>query len=84
MPKRQEKPYSARVATMSNKKLVETMAKLLIEGSIGGSSPELDACIHEDKTSRGDTCYKQAVVRFNTHFGYREVAPNTLDCREIA
>ena len=69
---------------MSNKKLVDEIARLLIEGSVGGSSPELDACINEDKTSRGDTCYAQAVQRFNAHFGYREVGPNALDCRDVA
>ena len=84
MPKRQEKPYSARVAVMSNKKLVEEMAKLLIEGSIGGTSPKLDACINEDNTSRGGTCYRQAVKKFNAYHGYREVGPNTLDCREAS
>lgn len=66
---------------MSNKKLVDEIARLLIEGSVGGSSPELDACIHEDDTSRGSTCYKAAVKKFNAAKGYREVAPNTLDCR---
>lgn len=67
---------------MSNTELVAEIARVLVNTEIGEQSPELEACIHEDNTSRGGTCYKQAVKQYNAHMGYREVGPNALDNRK--
>lgn len=83
MPKRQEKPYAARIAALTKPKLIIEIGKLISSGVAGEDIDErLRICVAEDE-KRGGTCYDKAIAQFNTALGWKETAPGCFDIRDV-
>lgn len=77
MKTRQETPYAARVAKLSDKKLSEEIGRLMIAtmSDDAEAHEQLSVCGIEDDR-RGKGCWDKALTQFNAAIGLRQTGAN--------